>query len=733
MAIEPISEGYVSRPGPTLDEALAVLWRQRWILLPVFVAALLLGLLAVSRLRPVYQTFGKMVVPPDPPSVNVVDAANPMAVLAAVSQPDNLATQIQVLESRQMIEEAGQRAGVAVPLASGPEVDARALPDSTVVQITVEGREPDAIARLANALMEIHAERTAGTQSTGLAHTLGFVQQAQATAARDLAAAEERLTSFRRDFPIERITARWRAQAREEAEAQSRLRKIESDLAMAQAKIAELEVALAKEPADLVHAGQRPNPRREKMEEQFAELRFRRLDLLREFRPTSRQVRDLDSQLAGLSRQIAAEPVMLSAPTYVPNQNRMQLRSRLLSLRADARGYVAERRALLPRLQRKPPVAANPGAWEVRQSRLTYERDAAQRALATWNERLRDLQTRATQHGRSVRIIEPAAVPLDPIRPRRTKYFAYCVAFALGLAIGAAFLREYRDDRMHTPVHVERASGLPTLGQIPVLAGGSPPLLVTALPTQSRLGEAYRSLRLSIGFDEADNPVRRLMVTSPAEDEGKTTTAINLATALAVDGKRVILVDADLRRPSVGNRLDLPPSPGLTEVIQGISSVDGALHETGIENLKVMTAGELPANPAALLSSAAFESVVAKLTERAQVVLFDTPPCVPVTDPLFVAARTDGVLLVAQVAKTRRETMRCAVELLWRARAAILGVVVSGVRDGRDPYYYRYSSAYEASLAAGRNGSAGRNGAHEPTPLSDVRLLTGESSQTKES
>jgi capsular exopolysaccharide synthesis family protein len=213
-------------------------------------------------------------------------------------------------------------------------------------------------------------------------------------------------------------------------------------------------------------------------------------------------------------------------------------------------------------------------------------------------------------------------------------------------------------------------------------------------------------------------------VTSPAEEEGKTTTAVNLATALAVDGKRVILVDADLRRPSISRRLELPDAPGLSELLQGQNVLDEALSASQVENLSVLPAGALPTNPAALLGSPAFDALVAQLLERAEMVIFDTPPCLPVTDPLFVAARTDGVLLVVQVSKTRRDAIRCAVELLSRARAVILGVVVSGVReDEGEAHYRRYYGAAAEPIVERRNGAAWKNGrkaepAHPGSPVS---------------
>jgi capsular exopolysaccharide synthesis family protein len=716
--LETIPEGHAPRATLTVNEFLGTLRRQAAVFLPVFAALLGLGLVAVTRMPSIYETSAKVLVPRSTTAGRVVDANNPIAPLISATQPDELYTQVQMLRSRGFIEEAGRRAGIPPRKHLERSVSVAAVPDTTVIGITVEGQNPTQIAALANAMIDLHTERLSQTQSTGETGTLAYVQQAKERAAGELAAAEQALVHFRQEHPIERLAARWSEQAKEDAERQSRVLRIERALTTTAARIAELEATLAKEPTDLIHVALRDNPLRARIEAKLQELRFERLDLVREFRPASRQVRDLDAQIAALGQKLASEPVSLTTRSYAPNPNRPLLQQRLVSLRTDMRGYQAELAALRARGGSRAPEAANPGSWEVQQSRLIYQRDAAQRALSAWSDRLQDLQTRSAVPGMSARVIDRAAVPTDPIRPRKLKYYIYCVLLALCVAAGAAFLRELMDGRMHTPVHVERATGLPQLGQIPALPLGSqPPLLVTAIPAQSRMGEAYRALRLSIGFDDADNPIRRLTVTSPAEDEGKTTTAMNLATALALDGKRVILVDADLRRPSISRRLDLPDAPGLSELLQGESGLDETLAATHVKDLSVLPAGSLPSNPAALFGSPAFEALVAELGERAEVVIFDTPPCLPVTDPLFVAARTDGVLLVVQVSKTKKDAIRCATELLSRARTVILGVVVSGVRDDEgDVRYRRYYGAAAEPLMDRHRAAAYQNGRKaEPT------------------
>jgi capsular exopolysaccharide synthesis family protein len=213
-------------------------------------------------------------------------------------------------------------------------------------------------------------------------------------------------------------------------------------------------------------------------------------------------------------------------------------------------------------------------------------------------------------------------------------------------------------------------------------------------------------------------------VTSASKGEGKSTTSVNLATAMAMDGKKVILVDADMRRPSVHRLLNVPSAPGLSEVLAGMKSIDEVIQDTEVENLRVVTAGPVPPNPAELLGSRAFDSVIEQLEERADLVIFDTPPCMPVTDPVIVAARMDGVVLVLFAGQTRKAAIKYAVEMLGRARARILGCVFNRVQTSKSGYYYHYYYYYGDGYYSDTNDRGGsRRGGKRRKELSSGKSV----------
>lgn len=212
--------------------------------------------------------------------------------------------------------------------------------------------------------------------------------------------------------------------------------------------------------------------------------------------------------------------------------------------------------------------------------------------------------------------------------------------------------------------------------------------LITLTDPRSPISEAYRSLRTNLSFYSLDNPLRSLVVTSPAKAEGKSTTIANLAVTMAQSGRKTILVDCDLRRPSLHTLFDRRSEPGLTDVILS-DEADLPLQETGVENLWLLASGPKPPNPADLLGSKKIDQLLAKLNEMADIVLFDAPPVIAVTDAAVLGAKVDGVLLVINAGQTRRDHAERAKELLEKAKVRIIGATLTNApKDSSLGDYY---------------------------------------------
>ena len=217
----------------------------------------------------------------------------------------------------------------------------------------------------------------------------------------------------------------------------------------------------------------------------------------------------------------------------------------------------------------------------------------------------------------------------------------------------------------------------------------SAPDLITLTHPRSAAAEAYRTLRTSLDFSSLDQAIRSVVVTSAAPDEGKSTTLANLAVTLAQAGRRTICVDADLRRPSLHRLFGLPNTAGLTTMMLDEAHLASPPLQAGpTPNLRILTSGPLPPNPAELLAARRVDDVLERLRADSDIVLFDAPPLIAVSDAAVLATRVDGVILVVQAEKSRREHVQRAKTMLERVNARLIGAVLTNARlDGSVSYY----------------------------------------------
>lgn len=212
--------------------------------------------------------------------------------------------------------------------------------------------------------------------------------------------------------------------------------------------------------------------------------------------------------------------------------------------------------------------------------------------------------------------------------------------------------------------------------------------LITLTDPRSPVSEAYRTLRTNLSFYSLDDPIQTLVVTSSSTNEEKSTTVANLAVTMAQSGRKTILVDCDLRRSRQHEIFDVPMEPGLTNLILG--EHEGlALRETAVSNLRLLPSGTLPPNPADLLGSEKVDQIIAQLKDEAEIVLFDAPPAIAVTDAAVLGAKVDGVLLVINAGKTRRDHAERAKEILEKAKVRVVGAaLINAPKDNTIRGYY---------------------------------------------
>lgn len=291
-------------------------------------------------------------------------------------------------------------------------------------------------------------------------------------------------------------------------------------------------------------------------------------------------------------------------------------------------------------------------------------------------------------------VSRPATYPDGPSSPNKRRNLAIGLFFGAVLAAALALLRERLDTSVKSLEDLETRTGLAPLAVIPLESQATNKLAFGAAAQERRDGrsEAFRQLRTNLRFSAVEQP-KSLVVTSAMPAEGKSTVAANLSLALAELGSRVILVDADLRRPMVPKYLGVTPEgPGLTTVLAGDCDLEDALMRVGDEGeLLFLRAGGISLNPSAVLSSSQLTALLDRLNSRADMVIFDAPPLLPVSDAAILGARAGTTMLVARFGRSKRHEVKQAVEALERVETNILGIVLNGAPKDEVPSYYGYA------------------------------------------
>jgi capsular exopolysaccharide synthesis family protein len=326
-------------------------------------------------------------------------------------------------------------------------------------------------------------------------------------------------------------------------------------------------------------------------------------------------------------------------------------------------------------------------------------------------QRLKEAGVSAGLRSSNIRIVDIARVPAAPISPNVHRSLVLGFLLGLGLALGLAFVVETFDSTIRSIEEVHAVSTLPALGTIPLQLDGSvrkrmltisadsekpgSPALVTYERPKSEAAEAYRALRTSILLSSFGAPPKVILVTSAMPQEGKTTISANCALVLAQRGSRVLLVDADLRRPGIEKLFGLKSHRGLSSLVSGsCSSEDVILRSSEVPNLWVLPAGPIPPQPAELLGSAVMKDEIARWRTEYDHIIIDTPPCLSVTDAVLLSPEADRVILVARSGQTTRPALRRACDLLLQVNAKVMGIVLNALNLNTVEGYYYYGGSY---------------------------------------
>jgi succinoglycan biosynthesis transport protein ExoP len=711
-------------------EVLAIL-RRRWLRVAVTcVVVVVATLLGISLVERQYRAEVSLLLNPSGPEV-LDEVEGIEEQLDANTYRHYYRTQREILSSRTVAAEALARLGLAEdPTFLGVDeitdeteraeklaeidpverlrelIDIREVPDSRVVRVRIEYSDPELAAEIANTVAQTYVDHVSGERSDTGARAAVDLDKERAAARERLRGAEAALDQFKAEHEITTIALEDRqnivtaniielSQRTKGAQALT----FEAKNLYEQAKKLH-QRGVSAGAAALLQPSERNIFDHLLTERLAAETEFKKLDT--EFGPRHPQWKQAKQRLDLLEQTTKDEA-----------------ESHLATFRARYEAAHGTERQLAGELERERKRALELSRLEPEFRELARDVSDAEEIYSVLSRRDTEVNlTNRVEDEPPVAILDLAITPREPVRPRVTLSIAAAVFIGLLLGTVMAVAADMRDFTLRGLRDAEQAVAgwdIAVLGQLPKLppdpALGASNLraqrmhrdLQTHLLPQSLMAERARALRAAIGFSLSRQGCPILLVTSPTSAEGKSSTALNLALSWCQAGKRVILVDADMRRPRLHDVFPPPvdaPDIGLAAVLSGECELDAAIDshpESAPEQLSVLRCGRPPETPAELLDSHAFNRVLAKMRERFDVVILDSPPVLPVVDALLIARQVDGVVLVARAGSTTQHDVQQGLSLLRQRDTNLLGLVLNDVDLRREhgrygAVYYRYDS-----------------------------------------
>jgi len=426
------------------------------------------------------------------------------------------------------------------------------------------------------------------------------------------------------------------------------------------------------------------------LKQAYIQLEAQYMKLSETFKPEYPEMFRLKSQMQTIQKRIDAE--MNKIVTGIKNDYESNLR----------------RESLLRDAFEKQKVRAQ----EMKERAIQYnilkrEADTNRELYKGLLQRMKEAGVSAGIMASNIQVVDQAELPTGPYKPNKRLNILLAAVVGLFLGIGLAFFFEYLDNTVKTPEDVEQLIRLPSFGMVPEISyerrrrlesGTSYPVeLITFGHPKSMLSEAYRNIRTSILLSFSEKPPKKIAILSPNPVEGKTTTVINTAIALSQTGAKVLIIDADMRKPRIHKIFNEENGVGLSNFLSGHGELESIIKKTEIPNLYYIPSGPIPPNPSELIGSKLFKNMMESLGERFDHLVLDSPPVLGFADSIILSTAVDGVILVVLGGKTPRETLQRAKEILHQVNAKILGVVINRVdiqRSDYGYYYYRYHYYY---------------------------------------
>jgi len=703
-------------PEHPLREYCRILFKRRWTVLTIVLVLTTLVTIATFRMTPIYSATAKVEIAPEQPdmqSLNEMFRYYPtdeyfLRTQIKVLQSDTLALKtIEDLQLqkhpdfasqgkswRQLVSSSRDKAETILVERFHSRLQVELLRISRLVEIRFESPNPRLAADVTNTLVRNYIDynfrrkyQTTTKASEWMTEQLDELKAKVERSQQALVDYERRHQIVNLDEKQNLVTQRMVDVSREFTLAQAD--RIQKESLHKMARGGDLQKVSAVAQNQLI----------QRLSERYIELSTQMSEVNTQFGPNYPKFVRLQNQLTELRNLIEKEETKV-----------------LHSLQADYRAALEREQLLLAAVQAQKAEASRLSELLIQYDILKREAQSNQQLYDGLLKRLKEAGISAGLRASNIHLVDPARIPVEPVRPRKALNLALSLLVGLVLGVMVALVQEHLDNTVKTPEEVEQVAAIPSLGLIPAqispngsrrrrrrLAAGrqewalpaEPVELVSLQSPKSAIAESYRSLRTAVLLSASARPPQVLLVSSPQPAEGKTTVVTNLAVLLAQLGGPVILVDSDMRKPRIHKIFGLSNERGLSTYLTGTDQLEQTIVPIeSVPHLSVMTCGPLPPNPAELLSSTIMQEMVAQLRPRFTHILLDSPPIIHVTDAVILSSLSDGVILVAQGGVTTREALKRARKILHHVNGKLLGIVLNNVDVRSSDYSYYYGGRY---------------------------------------
>jgi exopolysaccharide transport family protein len=716
-----------------LGEYVRILIKRKWTVLACLLSIFALVAIASLKMTPIYEASGSIEI--NKPDSGLVNFSNSPSFNVDYYDPTELETEVMILQSDllalQVVKElnldrradfGGKTPALPSSLDLAPDplqadsgrtsaligsfrsnLKVALSPNTHIIKVSFRSPDKELTANVVNTLMNTYTENNFKSRFDSTMQASDWLSKQLVDLQMKVETSQEKLVRYQKEHEIlgidekqNIITSKLDELNKALTAAESERMGKESVYRLVQAGDTDSIVSAANALDAGGGSSSTPSNLLEALRTKEADLKIQAADLNTQFGPSYPKLAQLNNQLREVDTQILAETKKVVG-----------------KIRGQYMAALQRENMLHDALEKQKQEANKLNESAIQYSILKRDLESYRQLYEGLMEKMKEAGVSAGLKSNNFRIVDVARAPTAPIEPNIPRNLAFAFVLGLTSGVGLAFLLEGIDNTVRTTEQAQMISGLPPLGMIPlgsrsaregpsakrlVIASSKEAVeLVTQVRPQSQMAESYRALRTSLLLSNLGSPPKVIMITSALPQEGKTTTSINCAVVLAQKGIRVLLIDADLRRPSIHKTLGMGPRSGLSNVLTGSATLQQTITQSTIlPNLSILPAGTPPPNPAELLASPNMREILEELSGQYDHIVVDTPPTLSVTDAVVLSPRADAIVLVIRSGQTTKQALRRSRDILAQVNAKVSGVLLNAV-DLTSPdyyYYYEYQGKY---------------------------------------